>query len=171
MRDKPSLNWNITLHRHNCNYSTNSSNKIFVRISFAFNSCYVILIQCSFYYFVMCKCMNTIFRVNGTVQFPFFLVMVLNITTVASCNSWNGLKKHVRNVADIKYGIVKSVAINFTFYKLSLFARFWTDSHLVKKISFFVPCILLAVSLQTSNFAILGEILTRTLIITKECWP
>ena len=131
----------------------------------------LILIQCSFYYFVMCKCMNTIFRVNGTVQFPFFLVMVLNITTVASCDSWNGLKKHVRNVADIKYGIVKSVAINFTLYKRSLFTRFWTYSHLVKKIAFFVHCILLVVSLQTSNFAILGEILTRTLIITKECWP
>ena len=43
---------------------------------------YVILIEWTFYYFVICKCMSTIVRVNGTVQFTFFLVMRLNITIV-----------------------------------------------------------------------------------------
>ena len=32
-----------------------------------FNSCYVILIKWTCYYFAMCKCLSTIVRVNGTV--------------------------------------------------------------------------------------------------------
>ena len=40
-----------------------------------------------FYYLVMCKCMSTTVRVNGTVQFTFFLVMKLNIAIVTSCDS------------------------------------------------------------------------------------
>ena len=51
-----------------CTYSTGPINKIFVRILFAFNSCCVIFIEWNFYYFVMCKCMSTTVRVNGTVQ-------------------------------------------------------------------------------------------------------
>ena len=38
-----------------------------------------------FYYLVMCKCMSTTVRVNGTVQFTFFLIMRLNVTIVSSC--------------------------------------------------------------------------------------
>ena len=81
-----------------------------------------------FYYLVMCKCMSTTVRVNGTVQFTFFLVMRLNITIVTSCDSLivilvtlifsslkleNELKKDVRNVARIKYGFVEIVVILF----------------------------------------------------------
>ena len=77
----------LILHRHYCNYSTGPSNKIFVRILFAFNSCYVILTKWTFYYFVKCKRMDTTVRVNGTVQFTFFLVMRLDITVVTSCDS------------------------------------------------------------------------------------
>ena len=62
--------------------------------------------------------------------------MRLNITIVTSCDFTsinlnvtfssfkfeNGLKKHVRKVADIKYGLVKSIVIFFTFTKcLNLF--------------------------------------------------
>ena len=64
-------------------------------------------------------------RVNGTIQFTFFLVMRLNITIVTSCDSCNlflsslkfenGLKKHVRNVARVKYEFVELVVIRFTF--------------------------------------------------------
>ena len=35
-----------------------------------------------YYYFVMCKCMSTTVHVNGTIQFTFFLIMVLNITII-----------------------------------------------------------------------------------------
>ena len=81
-----------------------------------------------FYYLVMCKCMSTTVRVNGTVQFTFFLVMRLNITIFTSCDSLivilvtlifsslkleNELKKDVRNVARIKYGFVEIVVILF----------------------------------------------------------
>ena len=76
----------------------------------------------------MCKCMSTTVRVNGTVQFTFFLVMRLKITIVKSYDSLitilvtffsllkleNGLKKYVRNVAKIKHGFVESVVILFT---------------------------------------------------------
>ena len=53
-----------------CTYSTGPINKIFVRILFAFSSCYVIFTEWTFYYFVMCKCMSTIVHVKGTVQLP-----------------------------------------------------------------------------------------------------
>ena len=76
-----------TLHQHHCTYLTGPSNKIFVRILLAFNSCYVILIEWTFYYFVMCKCMSTTVYVNGTVQFTFLLVMRLNTVIVTSCDS------------------------------------------------------------------------------------
>ena len=72
--------------------------------------------------------MSTTVRVNGTVQFTFFLVMRLKITIVKSYDSLitilvtffsllklgNGLKKCVRNVAKIKHGSVESVVILFT---------------------------------------------------------
>ena len=35
----------------------------------------------------MCKCMNPTVRVNGTVQFTFFLIMRLNITIVTRSDS------------------------------------------------------------------------------------
>ena len=85
MRDRPSLNTNITsaplclFHR--------LSSKIFVRTLFAFNGCYVILIEWTFYYFVIRKCLNPNVRVNGTVQFTFFLVIRLNITIATTCDS------------------------------------------------------------------------------------
>ena len=64
------------------------SNKIFVQILLAFNSCCVILIEWTFYYIVICKCLSTIVRVTGTVQFTFFLVMRLNITIITVCDSF-----------------------------------------------------------------------------------
>ena len=94
-----------------------------------FNSCYVILIEWTFYYFVMCNCMSLTDCVNDNVQFTFFLVMRLNITIAKSCDSFivilctlffsslkleNGLRKHVRNNAEIKYNFIKLVVILFT---------------------------------------------------------
>ena len=58
MRDKPSLN--------------RPSNKIFVGILFAFNNCYVILID--FFLFFMFKYMSSTVRVNGTVKLIAILV-------------------------------------------------------------------------------------------------
>ena len=88
------------------------SNKIFVRILFAFNRCYVILTEWAFYYFVMCKCMRPTFCINGTIQYVF-----LSVTRLLDCNTCtltfsalkleNGLKKHVRNVTEIKCGFAK----------------------------------------------------------------
>ena len=43
--------WMWTLHRHHCTYSTGPSNKIFVRILFVFNSCYIIPIEWAFLLF------------------------------------------------------------------------------------------------------------------------
>ena len=123
MRDKPSLNRNIsTIYLFD-----RPSNKIFVRMLFTFNSCYVILIEWTFYYSVMSKCMSTTVCVNGTVQFTFFFVMSLNITIVTSCDGntftlifsplklENELKKHVRNVGETKYGFVELIVIFLLF--------------------------------------------------------
>ena len=69
-------------------------------------------------------------RHNGTVQFTFVLVSRLNIAIVKSYSSFaaifvpcflslelqNELKKHVRNVAEIKYGLVRLVAIFNSFF-------------------------------------------------------
>ena len=75
--------------------------------------------------------MSTTFCANGTVGFTFFFVMRLNITIVTSYHCYhllivilvtyifsslkleNWLKKHVSNVAKVKYGFVKLVAILF----------------------------------------------------------
>ena len=56
-------------------------------------------------------CMSTTVGVNGTVQFTFFLVMTLNITVVTSLKLENGLRNHVRNVAEIKHGFAKLFVI------------------------------------------------------------
>ena len=37
--------------------------------------------------YFLCKCLSTTVYINGTVQFTFFLVMRLNITTATSCDS------------------------------------------------------------------------------------
>ena len=80
----------------------------------------------------MCKnCMTTTVCVNSTVQFTFFLVMRLNIVTscdslvantrnliISSLKLENKLKKHVRNVAETKYGFAKLVAILFSLSKI-----------------------------------------------------
>ena len=68
--------------------------------------------------------MTTTVCVNSTVQFTFFLVMRLNIVTscdslvantrnliISSLKLENKLKKHVRNVAETKYGFAKLFAI------------------------------------------------------------
>ena len=67
--------------------------------------------------------MSTTVRVHVTTQFTFFFVMRLNITIVTSCDPCNltfsllklenGLKKHIQNVAKIKYGFVELVVIHF----------------------------------------------------------
>ena len=74
--------------------------------------------------------MSTTVHVNGTGQFTFFLVVILNITIVTSCDSLtvilvpyiikleHGLKNHVQNVDEINYGFVELVVIFFTFYKM-----------------------------------------------------
>ena len=56
------------------------ANKVVFRLLFPFNSCYVIFIEWTFYYFVTCKCLSTIVRVNDAVQFTFSLVKKLNFT-------------------------------------------------------------------------------------------
>ena len=43
--------------------------------------------ELTFYYFAMCKCIRISVRVNGAVQFTFFLVRRLNIIIVTSCDS------------------------------------------------------------------------------------
>ena len=65
--------FNTYLHHGTC--STDPIGKIFVIILFAFNSSYVILIEWTFYYFVMCKCISTTVCVKSIVQFTFFFVM------------------------------------------------------------------------------------------------
>ena len=68
---------------------------------------FLLLLFC-YDYFVMS--MSTTDRVNGTVQFTFFLVMKLNITIATSCDSpfsslklENGLKKYVQIFAEIRF--------------------------------------------------------------------
>ena len=74
-----------TPHCHYCNYATGPTIDL-CRILFPFNSCYVILIEWTFHYFVMYNCMSTTVCVSGTVQFTFFLVTKLSITISTSCN-------------------------------------------------------------------------------------
>ena len=74
-----------------------------------------------FYYLIMCKCISTTVRGNGTVQFTFFFIMRLNVTIITSCDLLivilltffffiikllNGRKKDDLNVARIKHGFV-----------------------------------------------------------------
>ena len=88
VRDKPSLNRNITsktLHLFD-----KASNKIFLRILFVLIVATLYLFNglfCYFHYLVICKCMSTTVHFNDTVQFTFFLVMILNITIIRNCNS------------------------------------------------------------------------------------
>ena len=118
---------------HNCKYSKGPSNKIFVRILFAFNSCLVILIKWTSYYFAMCKCMSTTVGVNDIAEFTFFLFMRLKITIVTSCDSFivifvpyffiiiktqKWTEETRPKCREITYGFVKLVVIFFTFYKM-----------------------------------------------------
>ena len=80
MKDKPSLNRNIT--SASLYLLAGPSNKIFVRILFVLIVATLFLMN-RFFYLVMCKCMSTTVRVNGTLQFTFFLV----ITIVTSSDS------------------------------------------------------------------------------------
>ena len=98
---------------------------------YVFTSCYIILMEWTFYYFIICMWMSATVHINGTAQFTFFLVMRLTITIVKSCdflililvpnfsslNLENGLKKHLRNVAEIKFRSVKLVVTFFILYK------------------------------------------------------
>ena len=84
MRDQPSLNRNIILPSLYLFYRP--SNKIFVRMVFVFNSCYLILIEQT-YDFVMCKCTCTTICINGSAQINFFVIMRLNISIFKSCDS------------------------------------------------------------------------------------
>ena len=79
----------------------------------------------------MCKCYSITVYVNDTVQFTFLLVRRWNITVATSYGSLivifaynfvfsslkleNGLKKYVRNVAEMKHGFVKLVVIFLLF--------------------------------------------------------
>ena len=85
MRDKPSLNRNIT-SAPLC-LSTRPSNKIFGRILFVLIVATLFLLYGLFCCLFMCKCMSTTVHGNGTVQFTFFLIMRLNITIITSCDS------------------------------------------------------------------------------------
>ena len=40
-----------------------------------------------FYYLIICKCMSTTVRDNGTVQVTFFFIMGLNFAIITSCDS------------------------------------------------------------------------------------
>ena len=75
--------------------------------------------------------MSTIVYVNGTAKFTFFFAMRFNITIVTNCDSLivihipyvfgtlrfsslkleNTMKKHVQNIAELKYGFLKLVVI------------------------------------------------------------
>ena len=58
-----------------------------IKYGFVFNSCYVILIEQTFYYFAICKCIGTTACVNSIAQLTFFLVMRLNITIATNFDS------------------------------------------------------------------------------------
>ena len=84
MRDQPSLNRN----------TTSAPLHLFDRPEFCLflYGCKFILIEWTFYYFIICKCMSIIAQFignnNGTVQFTFFLVMKLRtlpLPRVAIC--------------------------------------------------------------------------------------
>ena len=84
MRDQPFLKRNIALEPM---YPFSiPSNELFVKILFAFNSCYVILIEWTFHYLVMCKSITTTVCVNSTAQFTFLLVMRKNIAIAMNCD-------------------------------------------------------------------------------------
>ena len=60
--------------------------------------------------------MSTTVRVNDTVQFTFFLVMRLNITTATSCDSFIVILVCLSKTSlELKYGFVELVVILFTF--------------------------------------------------------
>ena len=84
MRDKPSLNRNI---RHHCTCLAGPCYKTFVRVLFALIVAMLFLLNGLFYYLAMCNCVSTTVRLNGTVQFTFFLVMRLNSTIDTGCDS------------------------------------------------------------------------------------
>ena len=86
MRDKPSLNKN-KLHRRHWTYSTGLGNKIILRVLFALIVATLFLLNGLFYYFVTCKRMSITARVNGIVQFTFFLIIRFRITIITSCDS------------------------------------------------------------------------------------
>ena len=82
-----------------------------------FNSCCIIVIEWSLYYFAIYKCINTNVSQNGTVHFTVFLAMRLNIIIVTSdvlfiailvtCFSPSKLGNRLK-----KYGLLKLFVIN-----------------------------------------------------------
>ena len=66
-----------TLHRHHCTYSTGLFSLLLIGAT-------LFLLNGLFNYLVMCKCINTTIHVNVTVQYTFFLVMRLIVTTLMS---------------------------------------------------------------------------------------
>ena len=119
MRDK--LFWIEKLHRHHFPYLTNSRNKILGGTLFTLNFRYVILIEWTFYDFVICKSKSTTLCVNGAVQFTFFLVMRLKLplSRVVSCllqylkinffivKAQKSTEKTPLNNVEVKYGFAK----------------------------------------------------------------
>ena len=65
------------LHNH---HLKGPRNKIFDRVSVAFNSCNIFLIELTSHYFVIYTSVNTTVCDNSTVQFTFYLFMRLTIT-------------------------------------------------------------------------------------------
>lgn len=68
--DQPTLNRNIIL--------------VSLCLFDNFDSFYIVLIKCTFYYFVICKCMSTTFCDNGTFQFFFVFVWSWDLTILLS---------------------------------------------------------------------------------------
>ena len=68
----------ISITYYYCNIGP--SNIIFLKILFVFDSCFIFLIECVFYYFVICKCMDVNSCNNARVQFIFFLAMRLKLS-------------------------------------------------------------------------------------------
>ena len=62
---KDHLFWIRTLYQHNFPYFTGPGFKVFVRIFFVFSSCYIILIESTFYYFVIYNCFTVTICSNG----------------------------------------------------------------------------------------------------------
>ena len=124
--------WIGAIHQDHFTCSADPSHMIFVRILVAFSSCYVVLTELIFYYFVKCKCMS-ISDVNDT----FFFAMKLNIIVLTCWDSLfiivvfsslkieNRLNKQVQKVVETKYGFVQLITVFCVLQDVIMWILIW----------------------------------------------